>query len=247
MEENFKKSIDSIKPDDGARDRMLRRIKKKAAEPEKKTFSANRMASTFGLAAVACLVVILAFNMGRLMESVKPKPQPTSGPEVTGSVSATEAPTSAPTAEPTTEPTPTVAPDIVGPSLVYFDSLEELANQLSINIALPEGLQYLKYSLVNGDTAQVLFSYKDIGYAFLIKKENVPKLIESDDYCNFYTFEAKVDYGQVIVFDYNDGTSINHYGEVYWLIGDIAYVVRTYDYIQKEDLEEIANLLVNAN
>ncbi|MGN0670306.1 MAG: hypothetical protein ACI4JZ_07130 [Oscillospiraceae bacterium] len=138
MNENnsFKEIIDKIEPEDGARERMLNNIKRKAAEqqaaqkPAKKS-SAFAKIARWALPAAACLAIaVVGFNV---------VPRLVSPPVESGGV------------------------EIPNPFMMV-NSADDFEQKLSLRADAPAGSEDIAYSILDGSIAQVDFIYGGKSY-----------------------------------------------------------------------------------
>lgn len=145
----IKRSIDNIEPADGARERMLRNIRQKAAEQQNaketqdtskpKAIPLNRIIK-WALPAAACLV-IAAVGIGVVPRLVSPIVE--SGSEV----------------------------EIANP-FQTVNSADEFEEQLKFRIDAPGGSEDIAYSILDGEIAQVDFNYGGNSYTLRASKQS---------------------------------------------------------------------------
>lgn len=133
----IKNAIESIEPRDGAKERMLANIKRKAAEQNRKTSAAKRKSPSFAeiakwaLPVAACLVIA----------AVGIKVIPTlAAPEESSEV-------------------------LVGSPFETVNSADEFEKQLGIAIDAPMGASEVEYTIIDGNTADIHFSYGENVYS----------------------------------------------------------------------------------
>lgn len=140
----IEKAVESIEPRDGAKERMLANIKRKAAGQNLETSKAKKKALSFAeitkwaLPIAACLVIAVV--------GIKVIPQ-FAAPE---------------------EPS-----DVLASSpFVTVSSADEFEKQLEIAIDAPEGASGIEYAIIDGNIAEVYFSYGEKTYSLRASEQS---------------------------------------------------------------------------
>lgn len=138
------RAIESIEPRDGAKERMLANIKRKAAEQNRETSETKKKALPFAKIAkwampiAACIVVAIV------------------GIKVIPSLDAPEEPSNV----------------LVGSPFVTVDSADEFEKQLGIAIDAPEGASGVEYAIIDSNIAEVYFSYDENAYCLRASEQS---------------------------------------------------------------------------
>lgn len=131
------RAIESIEPRDGAKERMLANIKRKATVQKQETSDTKKKALSFAevakwaLPIAACLVVAVV--------GIKVIPQLAAPDEPSGV--------------------------LVGNPFVTVKSADEFEKQLGIVIDAPEGANGVEYAIIDSNIAEVYFSYGEDVYS----------------------------------------------------------------------------------
>ena len=216
MNENnsFKEIIDKIEPADGARERMLNNIKRKAAmqqvsekqsvqtaqKPAKKSFAFMKIAK-WALPAAACLAIAVV-GISVVPKLVSP-PVESSGVEI---------------------PNP----------FMTVNSADDFEQKLNFRTDAPAGSEDIAYSILDGSIAQVDFIYGGKGYCLRASKQSGDfsgingTLIKSD----------KIDAQTDAVLETIRGTDYNYF-KLKWTNGAVTFILSNRDETTTESIIEI--------
>lgn len=203
----IRSSIDNIEPADGARERMLRNIRRKAAEqtsqtPQEtakpKTLPLNRILK-WALPAAACLVIAVVGI--RVIPGIVSSPVD-SGSEV----------------------------QIANP-FQAVNSADEFEERLKFRIDAPAGSEDIAYSILDGEIAQADFIFGGNSYTLRASKQSGDfsgingTLIKSD----------KIDAANDAVLETIRGMEFNYY-KLTWTDGAVNYILANNTEIATEDI-----------
>lgn len=222
MNENnsFKEIIDKIEPADGARERMLNNIKRKASEqqaatqqvaaqqasqaaqkPAKKSTAFLKIAR-WALPAAACLAIaVVGFNV--VPRLVSPPVESSSGVEI---------------------PNP----------FVMVNSADDFEQLLHFRADAPNGSEDIAYSILDGSIAQVDFTYGGKGYCLRASKQSGDfsgingTLIKND----------KIDAQTDAVLETIRGFEYNYF-KLNWTDGAVNFILSNRDETTTESITEI--------
>ncbi|MGN0670309.1 MAG: hypothetical protein ACI4JZ_07145 [Oscillospiraceae bacterium] len=206
----IRKSIDNIEPAEGARERMLRNIKQKAAnqQPVQAEETKSRKPIPFGsimkwaLPAAACFAVLIVGI------SVIPKQN--------------------------TPPVDSSEGVMVGNPFGDDLTAEELQEQLGFSVDLPEEAENAAYNILDGNIANISFEYGGSSYLLRASKQSGDfsgingTLIKSD----------KIDAANDAVLETIRGTDYNYF-KLTWTDGAVTYILANNTEISAEDITEI--------
>lgn len=211
MNENnsFKEIIDTIEPADGAKERMLRNIKRKAAQQNTEvTPNAKSKALPFGrimkwaLPAAACLaIVVIGINI---------LPRLSSTP--IGSESGVQIPN----------------------PFEGVNTLDEIEERLGISVKLPNGAENAAYFIIDGSIASIDFEYGGKSYTLRASKQSGDFsgingiLIKSD----------KIDAAKNAVLETIRGTEYNYF-KLTWTDGAVTYILANNTEISEDDIIQV--------
>lgn len=138
-------AIERIEPRDGAKERMLANIKRKAAEQDREAPAAKRKTfadiAKWALPAAACLVIAVV--------SIKVIPTLTAS-----------------------ESSPISSDVLVGSPFETVNSADEFEKRLGIAIAAPGGASEVQYTIIDGNIAEVYFLYGKNAYSLRASEQS---------------------------------------------------------------------------
>lgn len=210
----IRKSIDNIEPAEGARERMLRNIKQKAAEHQtvqiedtksKKTISFSRiMKWTVPLAACLVLTVVGISVIPKLNVPI--------------------------------EPDDSIAQ--IGSPFGEEMTVEEMNNRLGITLKLPPDAQEAVCVIMDGTIGDISFSYNNAYFSIRVSKQSGDfsglngTLIKSE----------KIDSATNATLETIRGTEYN-YLKMVWTDGEVTYILSNDSETTADTIKEIYNLI----
>lgn len=213
--DRFRESIDTIEPSDGAKERMLANIRKKAEvanmpvnEPQKlKTISFNKvMKWALPIAACFMLVILGATMIPNLLNSNTPA-QP--GEDV----------------------------QIVNP-FVQVENADAFSKKLGFSIEAPDGAEDVVYSIVDGNMADIYFIYHEKVYSYRASEQD-------GDFSGLNGITAKeeqIDAKSSAVYTaIREGDELYH--KITWTDGTVTFVLSNTDGGSAEEIKELYELV----
>lgn len=206
----IEKAIESIEPRDGAKERMLANIKRKATEQKQETPVTKKKVLSFAkiakwaLPIAACLVLTIV--------GIKVIPQ-IAAPEESSDV-------------------------LVGSPFVTVDSANEFEKQLGIAINAPEGASGIGYAIIDGNIAEVYFSYGEKTYILRASGQ-------SGDFSGLYGVEAATEQldsaNNAVLTTIRSGSQT--FLKLTWTDGEVNYILSNTDGGSADNIKEIYGLV----
>lgn len=206
-------AIEGIEPRDGAKERMLANIKRKAAEQDREAPAAKRNAPAFAdiakwvLPAAACLVIAVV------------------GIKVIPSLTAPEG--------------SPISSDVMGGSpFLSVNSADEFEKQLGIRIDAPEGASKVEYTIIDNSIADIGFVYGENMYRLRASEENGDF---SGLYGVESAAEQLESENSAVLFTIKSGTDT--YLKLTWTDGKVNYILSDTGGGSKDEIKEIYGLV----
>lgn len=208
--DKIERAIESIEPRDGAKERMLANIKRKAAEQNRETSETKKKAPAFAdiakwaLPIAACLVIAVV--------GIKVIPQ----------LAAPDEPSDV----------------LVGSPFVTVDSADEFEKQLGITIDAPEGASGIEYAIIDGNIAEVYFSYDEKTYSLRASGQ-------SGDFSGLYGVEAAAEQldsaNNAVLTTIRSGDQT--FLKLTWTDGKVNYILSDTDGGNEDEIKKIYGLV----
>ena len=218
-ETRIREALDRIEPGEGARERMLANIRRKAereaaapAETGKTKASPAVRFRRWALPIAACLVIAVAgaAALPKLLHSTDDPGVTTGGPDLT---------------------------QITNP-FVEVEDAGAIEQALNIRIDAPEGAQDVVYSIVDGEMADVRFTYGDHDYTLRASRQG-------GDFSGLYgepAGEEQIDSASDAVYAVlREGEEV--YSRITWTDGEVTYVLTNTDGADALAMRELYSLV----
>ncbi len=215
----IRETIDRIEPSDGARERMLANIRRKAerqaAAPEgtgKTSVSASLRLKRWTLPIAACLVIAVASAafLPKLFHSGDDPGLTTGGPDLT---------------------------QITNP-FVQVEDAAAIEQALDIRVDAPDGAEDVVYSVVDGEIADISFLYGDHGYTLRASRQG-------GDFSGLYgqpVTEEQIDSANDAVYvALREGEESS--SKITWTDGKITYVLLNTDGADADAMQRLYGLV----
>lgn len=203
-------AIESIEPRDGAKERMLANIRRKAAEQNREMSDTKKKAPSFAeiakwaLPIAACLVIAVV------------------GIKVIPPLAAPEEPSGA----------------LVGSPFLTVSSADEFEKQLGIALDAPEGASEVQYAIIDGNIAEVYFSYGENLYSLRASEQ-------SGDFSGLYGIEAAAEQldsaNNAVLTTIRSGDQT--FLKLTWTDGKVNYILSNTDGGNEDEIKEIYGLV----
>ena len=225
--------LERIEPSDGAKDRMLQNIRRKAAEQaapaarETANHNSGKRILRWALPLAACLALAV-FAAVKLLPRLEPEK-----PEAVGTTFAAETGEEGALAGGFTEDLQTGGVQIANPFAEY-GSAAELAAAMGFEIDAPEGAEDVHYCSISGEIAEADFTYAGRQYCFrastlqddfsgLYGEESEPRLIDAET-------------GAALT-GITDGEAV--YRRLVWTEGELTLILSNTDGASEAEMEEL--------
>lgn len=208
--DKIERAIESIEPRGGAKERMLANIKRKAAEQNRETSETKKKAPSF--AEIAKWALPIAACLVIAVVGIKVIPQ----------LAAPDEPSDV----------------LVGSPFVTVDSADEFEKQLGITIDAPEGASGIEYAIIDGNIAEVYFSYDEKTYSLRASGQ-------SGDFSGLYGVEAAAEQldsaNNAVLATIRSGDQT--FLKLTWTDGKVNYILSDTDGGNEDEIKKIYGLV----
>lgn len=210
VNDKIEKAIENIEPREGAKERMLANIRQKAIQSVQTAPAAKKNAPMF--MNIAKWALPIAACLVLTIVGIKVIPQ----------IAAPE--------EPPVE--------MVGSPFVTVNSANELAEQLGIAIDAPEGASGIEYAIIDGNIAEIYFSYGEKTYSLRASGQ-------SGDFSGLNGVEAATEQldsaNNAVLTTIRSGSQT--FLKLTWTDGKVNYILSNTDGVNKDEIKKIYGLV----